>query len=97
MAKPIKPGTDNKPAGTYIERGPRGGNVQNPRVVHIGRGDLLKNRVMVGNVKNSSILAISISSTDCYFFLLIQKFFPKMSICIHASAYNFLFSSYLVM
>ena len=23
MAKPIKPGTDNKPAGTYVEVGPR--------------------------------------------------------------------------
>lgn len=49
MAKPIKPGTDNKPAGTYIERGSRGGNVQNPRVVHIGRGDRLPPTQKPGN------------------------------------------------
>lgn len=35
MAKPIKPGTDNKPAGTYVEVGPKGGNVDHPRTVHI--------------------------------------------------------------
>ncbi len=38
---PIKPGTDNKPAGTYVEVGPRGGRVDNPRVVHIDKGDRL--------------------------------------------------------
>lgn len=33
MAKPIKPGTDNKPAGTYHEVGPRGGRVPGGRTV----------------------------------------------------------------
>ncbi len=37
----IKPGTDNQPAGTYIEVGPRGGAVPNARVVDIGKGDRL--------------------------------------------------------
>ncbi|WP_304427624.1 YjzC family protein [Dubosiella newyorkensis] len=37
----IKPGTDNKPAGTYTERGPRGGSVPNARVIHIDKGDRL--------------------------------------------------------
>ena len=41
MPKPIKPGTDNMPAGTYIEKGPQGGNVKNPRIVHIDKGDRL--------------------------------------------------------
>ena len=41
MPKLNKPGTDNRPAGTYIERGPRGGNVSNPREVHIDKGDRL--------------------------------------------------------
>lgn len=41
MPKPIKPGTDNQPAGTYVEVGPRGGQVYKPRVVHIDRGDRL--------------------------------------------------------
>lgn len=41
MTKPIKPGTDNKPAGTYIEKGPRGGDVPNARVVRIDKGDRL--------------------------------------------------------
>ena len=38
MAKPIKPGTDNQKPGTYVEVGPRGGRVSNPRVVRIGSG-----------------------------------------------------------
>ena len=38
---PIKPGTDDKPAGTYKEVGPRGGNVKDGRVVHIDKGDRL--------------------------------------------------------
>ena len=38
---PIKPGTDDKPAGTYKEVGPRGGNVKDGRVVHIDIGDRL--------------------------------------------------------
>lgn len=41
MKELIKPGTDNKPAGTYIEVGPRGGSVSDPRVVHIDQGDRL--------------------------------------------------------
>ena len=41
LAKTIKPGTDNQPAGTYIERGPRGGKVSNPKVVRIDKGDRL--------------------------------------------------------
>lgn len=41
MATPIKPGTDNKPAGTYVEVGPRGGQVHDPRVVRIDYGDRL--------------------------------------------------------
>ena len=41
MAKLIKPGTDNQPAGTYQEVGPRGGQVPGGRIVHIDRGDRL--------------------------------------------------------
>lgn len=41
MTKPIKPGTDNQPAGTYIEVGPRGGSVPGAREVHIDKGDRL--------------------------------------------------------
>lgn len=41
MSDLIKPGTDNKPAGKYKEVGPRGGAVQNPRVVKIDQGDRL--------------------------------------------------------
>lgn len=41
MSKLIKPGTDNKPAGQYKEVGPRGGSVQDPRVVKIDQGDRL--------------------------------------------------------
>lgn len=42
MAKPLyKPGEDNKPSGTYVEVGPRGGRVVDPRVVHIDPGDRL--------------------------------------------------------
>lgn len=41
MDELIKPGTDNKPAGTYIEVGPRGGSVKDPRVVKIDQGDRL--------------------------------------------------------
>lgn len=36
-----KPGTDNQPAGKYKEVGPRGGQVNNPRVVKIDPGDRL--------------------------------------------------------
>lgn len=54
MAKPIKPGTDNKPAGKYKEVGPRGGKVSNPRVVNIDQGDRLPPTQKPGNgwVKN---------------------------------------------
>lgn len=41
MAKPIKPGTDNQKPGTYVEVGPRGGRVNDPRIVQIGPGDRL--------------------------------------------------------
>ncbi|WP_239665541.1 MULTISPECIES: YjzC family protein [Streptococcus] len=37
----FKPGTDNQPAGTYQEVGPRGGQVSGGRVVHIDQGDRL--------------------------------------------------------
>ena len=36
-----KPGEDNKPAGDYIEVGPRGGQVNDPRIVSIDPGDRL--------------------------------------------------------
>lgn len=36
-----KPGTDNRPGGTYVEKGPRGGNVSGGREVHIQKGDRL--------------------------------------------------------
>ena len=36
-----KPGMDNRPAGKYIEVGPRGGAVPNARLVSIDRGDRL--------------------------------------------------------
>ena len=39
--KPIKPGTDNQPAGTYHEVGPRGGKVSHGRTVKIDPGDKL--------------------------------------------------------
>ena len=45
----IKPGTDNKPAGTYKEVGPRGGAVSDPRVVHIDKGDRLPPTQKPGN------------------------------------------------
>ncbi|SCI99657.1 Uncharacterised protein [uncultured Clostridium sp.] len=41
MSNLIKPGTDNKPAGTYKEVGTRGGSVTNPRIVKIDQGDRL--------------------------------------------------------
>jgi len=49
MAKPIKPGTDNQRPGTYVEVGPRGGIVPNPRVVHIDPGDRLPPTSRPGN------------------------------------------------
>ena len=41
MTKPIKPGTDNRPAGIYHEVGPRGGYIRGGRIVHIDKGDRL--------------------------------------------------------
>lgn len=41
MTELHKPGEDNLPAGTYKEVGPRGGEVDSPRVVHIDSGDRL--------------------------------------------------------
>lgn len=51
----IKPGTDNKPRGTYSEVGPRGGKVPNARVVHIDQGDRLPPTQKQGNrwIKNT--------------------------------------------
>ncbi|SMB95538.1 YjzC-like protein [Desulfonispora thiosulfatigenes DSM 11270] len=41
MSSLKKPGTDNEPAGKYKEVGPRGGEVKNPRVIEIDKGDRL--------------------------------------------------------
>ena len=42
VTKPLyKPGEDNKPAGEYVEVGPRGGEVSKPRQVTIEPGDRL--------------------------------------------------------
>lgn len=49
MSKPIKPGTDNKPAGTYVEVGPKGGKVPGGRVVNIDKGDRLSPTQKPGN------------------------------------------------
>ena len=49
MSKPIKPGTDNQISGTYIEVGPRGGQVNRPRIVHIDQGDRLPPTQRPGN------------------------------------------------
>lgn len=49
MAKPIPPGTDNQRPGTYIEVGPRGGAVNDPRIVHIDAGDRLPPTTKPGN------------------------------------------------
>ena len=49
MSKPIKPGTDNQSSGTYIEVGPRGGQVNRPRIVHIDQGDRLPPTQRPGN------------------------------------------------
>ena len=48
-SKPIKPGTDNQPAGKYKEVGPRGGSVPKPREVKIDRGDRLPPTQKPGN------------------------------------------------
>ncbi len=41
MGNLIKPGTDNMPRGTYVEVGPRGGQIPGGRVVNIDPGDRL--------------------------------------------------------
>lgn len=47
--KPIPPGTDNQRPGTYVEVGPRGGAVSDPRIVHIDAGDRLPPTTKPGN------------------------------------------------
>jgi hypothetical protein len=49
MSDLIKPGTDNQPPGKYKEVGPRGGKVNNPRVVKIDSGDRLPPTQEKGN------------------------------------------------
>jgi hypothetical protein len=49
MTKPIKPGTDNKPPGKYVEVGPHGGQVDKPRHVKIDKGDRLPPTQKPGN------------------------------------------------
>lgn len=49
MANPIKPGTDNQPAGSYVEVGPRGGKVSDGRQVDIDQGDRLPPTTKAGN------------------------------------------------
>ena len=49
MTKMYNPGEDNKPAGKYKEVGPRGGNVKDPRVVNIDKGDRLPTTAKSGN------------------------------------------------
>lgn len=41
MSKPIKPGTDNQPAGTYHETGKDGRKLKTVRTIHIDSGDRL--------------------------------------------------------
>ena len=45
----IKPGTDNQRPGKYIEVGPKGGQVNDPRIVKIGPGDRLPPTQKPGN------------------------------------------------
>lgn len=47
--KPIKPGTDNQEPGRYIEVGPNGEQADNPRMIHINRGDRLPPTQQSGN------------------------------------------------
>ena len=49
MPELFKPGMDNKPAGTYKETGPRGGEISNPKVVQIDKGDRLPPTQKPGN------------------------------------------------
>ena len=49
MTQPIKPGSDNRPAGRYVEVGPRGGSIPKPRIVHIKPGRRLPPTSKPGN------------------------------------------------
>ena len=49
MANLLKPGMDNKPSGTYVEVGPRGGKVTNARTANIDPGDKLPPTSKKGN------------------------------------------------
>ena len=44
-----KPGQDNQPKGKYVEVGPKGGQLQNPRTVSIDKGDRLPPTSSKGN------------------------------------------------
>lgn len=46
----IKPGTDNKPAGTYKEIGPNGEEIEDARIVEIQQGDRLPPTQAKGHV-----------------------------------------------
>lgn len=50
MAANFKPGEDDHRPGTYIEVGPRGGKVHDPRIVHIDAGDRLPPTQEVGHL-----------------------------------------------
>lgn len=49
MSKLYKPGEDNKPAGKYVEVGPRGGEVQKGHKATIDQGDRLPPTSKTGN------------------------------------------------
>ncbi len=49
MGNLYKPGMDNKPAGTYEEVGPRGGEFSKGKKVHIDQGDRLPPTTKPGN------------------------------------------------
>ena len=84
MTKPLyKPGQDNKPAGEYVEVGPRGEKVKGAR------------RVEIDPVAYGPLLP---QGPYIFIFLFEkQKHLPNRLNCIHASAYLCPFSSYFVM
>jgi len=45
----FKPGEDNRPAGTYREVGPHGGEVNDPRIIQITFGERLPPTQESGN------------------------------------------------
>lgn len=49
MSKLINPGTDNQKPGKYVEVGPRGGQLDDPRIVNIDQGDRLPPTSKSGN------------------------------------------------